>query len=122
MMTVKASTTDICDLTPMQVQERAIMKHTFLRLPHREYMGKSLIGSRCCVKHLNKKILNVFGGSRSTTNEPNFKILNDCIHELLNVFEESAQCIHTTTLTLNDLASFRYIYLLTTACIGTIHF
>jgi len=38
MTTVKASTTDICDLTPMQVQERAAMKHAFLRLPHRKCM------------------------------------------------------------------------------------
>ena len=36
-----------------------------------------------------------FSGSRSTTNEPNFKILCNCIHELLNVFEDSAQRVHT---------------------------
>jgi len=56
MTTVKVST-DICDLTPTQVQERAVMKHAFLRLPHRKCMGKSLIGCKCCVKHLNEKIL-----------------------------------------------------------------
>jgi len=33
MMTVKASTTDMCDLITIQVQERAVMKHAFLRLP-----------------------------------------------------------------------------------------
>ena len=55
-------------------------------------MGKYLIGCRCCAKHLNKKILKHFSGSRSTTIEPNFKILCNCIHELLNVFEDSAQC------------------------------
>jgi len=57
MMTIKASTTDMCDLTPIQVQERAVMKCTFLRLPHRKCMGKSLIGSKCCAKHLNEEIL-----------------------------------------------------------------
>jgi len=41
MTTVKASKTDICDLTPTQVQERAVMKLVFLRLPHRKCMGKS---------------------------------------------------------------------------------
>jgi len=56
-MTVKASTTDTCDLTPMQVQERAVTKYAFPRLPHRKCMGKSLIGCKCCVKHLNEKIL-----------------------------------------------------------------
>jgi len=59
-MTVKASTTDIYDLTPIQVQERAAMKHTFLRLPHRKCMGKPLIGCKCCTKHLNEKILKYF--------------------------------------------------------------
>ena len=69
-MTVKVSTTDMRDLTPIQVQERAAMKHAFLRLPHRKCMGKYLIGCKCCAKHLNEKI---FSGSRSTTNKPNFK-------------------------------------------------
>jgi len=32
MTTVKVSTTD---MTPTQVQERAVMKHAFLRLSHR---------------------------------------------------------------------------------------
>jgi len=49
-MTVKASTTNIYDLTPIQVQERAATKHAFLRLPHRKCMGKSLIGCKCCAK------------------------------------------------------------------------
>jgi len=54
-MTVKASTADICDLTPMQIQERAVIKHAFLRLPHKKCMGKSFIGYRCCAKHLHEK-------------------------------------------------------------------
>ena len=58
-------------------------------------MRKSLIGCKCCAEHLNEKILKHFSGSRSTTNELNFKILCYRIHELLNVFEESAQCVHT---------------------------
>jgi len=54
MMTFKASTADMCDLTPIQVQERAVMQHAFLRLPHRKCMGKSLIGCKCCAKYLNE--------------------------------------------------------------------
>jgi len=92
MMTIKASTTDLCDLTPIQVQERAVTKHAFLRLLHRKCMGKSLIGCKCCAKHLNEKY---FTGSRSTTNETNFKMLCNFIHELLNVFEDLAQRMHT---------------------------
>ena len=65
MMTVKASTTDTCDLTPIHVQERTLMKHAFLKLLHWKWMGKSLIGCKFCAKHLNK---NIFSGSRSTTN------------------------------------------------------
>jgi len=52
MMTVKASSTDICDLT----SGKAVTKHVLLRLPHRKCMGKSLISCKCCVKHLNEKI------------------------------------------------------------------
>jgi len=75
MMTVKASTTDMCDLTPIQAQERAVTKHAFLRLPHRKCMGKSLTGYKRCVRHLNKKILKYFSELRSTTTEPNLKIM-----------------------------------------------
>ena len=35
------------------------------------------------------------GQATGTTNEPNFKIVCNCIHELLNVFEDSAQREHT---------------------------
>jgi len=45
-MTVKASTTDMYDLTTIEVQEKAITKYAFLRLPHRKCMGKSLIGCK----------------------------------------------------------------------------
>ena len=53
---------------------------------------ETLIGCKYCVRNFNKKI---FSGSSSTTNEPNFKIMCNYIHELLNVFEDPAQCIHT---------------------------
>ena len=49
---------------------------------------KILIGRKYYVKHLNKKISKYFS---STTNEPNFKIMCNFIHELLNVFEDSTQ-------------------------------
>ena len=53
---------------------------------------KSLIGRKYYVRRLNKNIL---CGSSSATNEPNFKIVCNCIHELLNVFEDPAQRILT---------------------------
>ena len=55
-------------------------------------MVKILIGCKYCVRLLNKKILN---GSSSATNEPNFKIVCNCIRELSNVFKDPAQCVHT---------------------------
>ena len=42
----------------------------------------------------------MFSGSNSTTNESNFKIVCNCIHELLKVFEDSAQHEHTILLLL----------------------
>ena len=42
-----------------------------------------------------RRFQNIFSGSSSTTNEPNFKIVCNCIHELLNVFEDPAQSVHT---------------------------
>ena len=62
-----------------------------LWLPHKKGMEKMLIGRKYCVKHLTIKI---FNGSSSTTNEPNFKIMCNYIHELLNIFEDPAQCVH----------------------------
>ena len=58
-------------------------------------MVRILIGRKYCIRHLNKKILYFFCRSSSTTNEPNFKIMCDYIHELLNVFEDPAQCVRT---------------------------
>ena len=47
-------------------------------------MVKILIGRKYYVRHLNeKKFRNIFSGSSSTTNEPNFKIVCNCFHELL---------------------------------------
>ena len=63
-------------------------------------MVKILIGLKYCVRHLNEKILNYFIGSSSTTNEPNFKIVCSCICELLNVFEDPAQRMHSTVIML----------------------
>ena len=58
-------------------------------------MVKILLGHKYYVIHLNKKILKYFSRSSSATNEPNFKIVYYCIRELLNVFEDPAQRIHT---------------------------
>ena len=44
-----------------------------------------------------------FGGSSSTTSVPNFKIMCNCIHELINVFEDSAQHVHTINDTVGEL-------------------
>jgi len=40
MMKVKASTTDIYDLTPIQVQDRAAMKHTISKASPYEMYGE----------------------------------------------------------------------------------
>ena len=64
-MTEKVSTTDIRDLTPIQVQERGVAKHAFLRLPYRKRMGKYLIGCKCCAKHLGQGVLQTSQISRS---------------------------------------------------------
>ena len=82
------STTDTYGLAPLQVRERTVMDTVLIWLPHRKCIVKILIGCKYYVKHLNKKI---FSGSSNTTNKPNFKIVCNCIHELLNVFEDSAQ-------------------------------
>ena len=58
-------------------------------------MVEILIHRKYCVRHLKQKVLKSFSGSSSTTNEPNFKIVCNCIHELLNVFEDPAQREHT---------------------------
>ena len=73
--------------------------YSTLWLSRRKRMVKILIGCKCCVscvKNLNEKILKYFFCSLSSaTNEPNFKIVCNCIHELLNIFEDPAQRIHT---------------------------
>ena len=57
------------------------METALLWLSHKKCMVKILIGRKCYV---------------STTSVPNFKIMCNCIiHELLNVFEDSAQPIYT---------------------------
>ena len=68
------------------------MDTVLIWLPHRNCIVKILIGRKYYVRHLNR---NVFSGSSSTTNEPNFKIVCNCIRKLLNVFEDSVQRIHT---------------------------
>ena len=78
-------------LAPLQVWDRAVMDTVLIWLPRRKCIVKILIGHKYYVKHLNNKILKYFSGSSSTTNDPNFKIMCNCIHELLNVFEDSAQ-------------------------------
>ena len=54
-----------------------------------------LNGHKYYIRHLNEKILKHFSGSISTTSVPNFKIVCNSIHELLNVFEDPAQRVHT---------------------------
>ena len=57
-------------------------------------MVESLIDHTHCV-HFNEKIFEIFlVGQAVYINEPNFKNLCYSILELLNVFEDSVQCIH----------------------------
>ena len=44
-------------------------------------MVEILTDHKYCVGHLIEKILKHFWGSSSTTNEPNFKIAHNYIHE-----------------------------------------
>ena len=65
----------------------------------RKCIVKILIGRKYYVKHLNKKHFEIFlAGQAVLYNEPNFKIVCNCIHELLNVFEDSAQPEHTISI------------------------
>ena len=92
MVTAKVSTTDMYGLAPLQVRERAVMDIVFIWLSHRKCILDIL---KYHVRHLNKKILKYFSGSSRTTNDPNFKIVCNCIHELLNDLEDPAQRVHT---------------------------
>ena len=65
------------------------------------------------VKHLSKMILKFFSGSSSTTNEPKFKIMCNCIRELLNLFENPTQHIHTIRPPLSEYRSYWYSILYT---------
>ena len=58
-------------------------------------MVEILMDRKYCVRHLNERFRNIFSGTSSTTNEPNFKTVCNCIHELLNVFGDPAQRVHT---------------------------
>ena len=42
---------------------------------------------------------------KKTTNEPNFKIVCNCVHELLNVFEDSVQREHTISVQIMQMSS-----------------
>ena len=71
-------------MAPLQVRERAVMDTAVLWLPYRQCMAKKKFGFKYYVRHLNEKILG--GQAVLCTNEPNFKIMCNCINELLNVF------------------------------------
>ena len=65
-------------------------------LPHRKCIVKILIGHKYCQTFEQQGSEIFCNRSSSTTIEPNFKIMcNYIIHELLNVFEDSAQREHT---------------------------
>ena len=49
----------------------------------------------------------------------NFKIVCNCIHELLNVFEDSAQCIHTVLYPKSHFYSPKELMLGCDICPGT---
>ena len=50
-------------------------------------------------------------GASSTTNSPIFKIVCNCIHELLNVFEDSTQLEHTIVSDCNLCDAFVFLIL-----------
>ena len=67
MVTAKVSTTDMCGLAPLQVQERTVFEQEIFLAQVKQY----------------------------TTNEPNLKIICNCIY---NVFEDPAQRVHSHTI------------------------
>ena len=56
-------------------------------------MVKILIGCKYYVRHLNKKDFEIFLAGQAALQMS--QISRSCVHELLNVFEDSAQHIHT---------------------------
>ena len=96
------------DLTSIQVRESIVMQSVFLKFLHRKCMGKIFIGCKCCVKHLNKKILKHLV---DTTNELNFRIVCNCFHELLNIFEDLAQRVHTIVIKNHVSLIFRTFFM-----------
>ena len=97
LVTAKVSTTDTYGLAPLQVWERAVMDTVLIWLPIGNVLWKFWLAVNIMSNIWTTRFWNIFSGSSSTTNEPNFKIVCNCIHELLNVFEGSAQREHTIT-------------------------
>ena len=108
-MTVKASTTDMCDLSPIRVQEEAVMKHAFLRLPHRKCMGNLWLAVNL-YKTFDQKDFEIFLVGQRVLQMS--QISRSCVI-VLNIFEDSAQRIHIipsgNSKTHRDIAIHLYI-------------
>ena len=92
-MTVKVS---MCSLAPLQVRKRVEMDNALLWLPHRRCIVK--IYRKYCWTFNFKNFEILLVGQvvlQMTTNELNFKVTCNCIHELLNVFDNPAQRVYT---------------------------
>ena len=88
-------TTDMYSLTPLKVQEKAVIDIVFLWLPHRKCMVKILIGCKYCQTFEQKDFEIFLVGQAVLQVRQIFKIVCNSIHELLNIFEDPAQHIHT---------------------------
>ena len=64
-------------------------------LPHKKCIAKFWLAVNITSNIWTTRFWNIFSGSSSTTNEPNFKIVCNCIIHEFNVFEDSAQREHT---------------------------
>ena len=60
----------------------------------RKCMVKTLIGQKYCIRHLNKRTFSA-GQAVPQMSQISFKIVCNCIRELLNVFEDPAQHVHS---------------------------
>ena len=75
-------------------------RHYTSMVSHRKCMVKFYIDRKYYVRHLNK---NIFSGTSSTTNKPNFKIVYNSIHKLLaKCFEDPAQHVHIIASRVNN--------------------
>jgi len=87
-------------LHTIQVQERAVTKHAFLRLPHRKCMGKSLIGCKCWSQITRLLLTPLLSSLVIWLAKKLFVLRKNPLTVFFTVFQDSAQLVHTIPLVL----------------------